>query len=270
MAPRVHRNIGPGSPAIGNQRVQYSCLPRRLYHQVRQSSACSTDIHLLPFLGWTHSLSLFHKTLEFTQLLDKFAIILVPIHLQGARNVTADALSQLDSPSPTEWRLPLGTSNSLFSAFRAALMNMFATAESKVTPIYVSPYPDNRAWAVDALSISWDDLGLIYAIPSSSNRSPDSGKNQNVSRNDGDSHRIAGSVTAMAPTPVTTQCTNTHATTGRGTVPVHSQPSSASVQCKPDISRLLGSKERYRDISESAIYRAAVKSQHHVPCSSAI
>ena len=40
---------------------------------------------------------------------------------------------------------------SLFSAFRAALMNMFATEESKVTPIYVSPYPDNRAWA---LSIS--------------------------------------------------------------------------------------------------------------------
>ena len=66
-------------------------------------------------------------------------------------------------------------------------------------------------------------------IPSSSNRSPDSGKNQNISRNDSDSHRIAGSVTAMAPTPVTTQCTNTHTNTGRGTVPVHSQPSSASV-----------------------------------------
>ena len=104
--------------------------------------------------GGGHSLSLFHKTM-----------ILVPTHLPGARNVTADALSRLDSPSPTEWRLPLGTSNSLFSAFRAALMNMFATAESKVTPIYVSPYPDNRAWAVDALSISWDDLGLIYAFP---------------------------------------------------------------------------------------------------------
>ena len=41
------------------------------------------------------------------------------------------------------------------------------------------------------------------------------------------------------------------------------------IQCKPDISRLLGSKQRYRNISESAIYRAAVKSQH-VPCSSAI
>ena len=98
------------------------------------------------------------------QLLDKLAIILVPTHLQGARNVTADALSWLDSPSPTEWRLPLGTSNSLFSAFRAVLMNMFATAENKVTPIYVSPYADDIAWAVKAISISWDDLGLIYAF----------------------------------------------------------------------------------------------------------
>ena len=72
-------------------------------------------------------------------------------------------------------------------------------------------------------------LRTDICIPSSSNRSPDSGKNQNISRNDSDSHRIAGSVTAMAPTPVTTQCTNTHTNTGRGTVPVHSQPSSASV-----------------------------------------
>ena len=44
-------------------------------------------------------------------------------------------------------------------------MNMFATAENKVTPIYVSSYPDDIAWAVEAISISWDDLGLIYAFP---------------------------------------------------------------------------------------------------------
>ena len=31
--------------------------------------------------------------------------------------------------------------------------------------LYVSPYPDDRAWAVDTLSLSWDDLGLVYAFP---------------------------------------------------------------------------------------------------------
>ena len=118
---------------------------------------------------------------------DKLAIIFVPAHLQGARNVTADALSRLDSPSPTEWRLPLGTSNSLFSAFGAALMNMFATAENKVTPIYVSPY---APFALRHCLGSRGHLHIVgwlrtdICIPSSSNRSPDSRKNQNVSRND--------------------------------------------------------------------------------------
>ena len=35
-----------------------------------------------------------------------------------------------------------------------------------------------------------------------------------------------------------------------------------NIQCKPDISRLVGSMERYRDISGSAIYRATAMSQN--------
>ena len=45
------------------------------------------------------------------------------------------------------------------------LRDMFATAENKVTPVYVSPYPGDRAWAVDALSISWEGWGLVHAFP---------------------------------------------------------------------------------------------------------
>ena len=37
------------------------------------------------------------------------------------------------------------------------------------------------------------------------------------------------------------------------------------IQCKPDISRLVGSKQWYRDISESAIYRATVMSPNQAP-----
>ena len=115
--------------------------------------------------GGTRSQSLFHKTLELFDLLDQCVITLVPTHLPGARNVTADALSQISQPSPTEWRLPTETLNNLFCAFGTPLIDMFATAENRVMPVYVSPYPDDRAWAVDALSLSWDDLGLVYAFP---------------------------------------------------------------------------------------------------------
>ena len=125
----------------------------------------STAVAYIRKQGGTHSPALFHKTLELFQLLDQFVITLIPTHLPGARNVTADALSRLHQPSPTEWRLQTEILNKLFYAFGTPLIDMFATAENKVTPIFVSPYPDDRAWAVDALSLSWDDLGLVYAFP---------------------------------------------------------------------------------------------------------
>ena len=125
----------------------------------------STAVAYIRKQGGTHSQALFHKTLELFKILDQFVITLIPTHLPGARNVTADALSRLSQPSPTEWHLQTETLNKLFYAFGTPLIDKFATAENKVTPIFVSPYPDDRAWAVDALSLSWDDLGLVYAFP---------------------------------------------------------------------------------------------------------
>ena len=125
----------------------------------------STAVAYIHKEGRIHSISLFNKTLELFHLLDRFVILLIPTHLPGARNVTADALSRINSVSPTEWRIPQETLHNLFSVLGTPLVDMFTTAENKVTPIYVSPYLDDRAWAVDALSISWDGLGLLYAFP---------------------------------------------------------------------------------------------------------
>ena len=36
--------------------------------------------------------------------------------------------------------------------------------KEQVAPIYISPYPDDRAWVIDAGSISWGSLGLVYAF----------------------------------------------------------------------------------------------------------
>ena len=103
--------------------------------------------------GATHSISLFNKTLELFHLLDQYVILLIPSHLPGARNATADALSRINSPSPTEWRIPQETLSNLFSVLGTTLVDMFTMAENNVTPVFVSPYPDNRVWEVDALSI---------------------------------------------------------------------------------------------------------------------
>ena len=139
-------------------------------HQWRHQSVrvyCdnSTAVAYIRKQGGTRSQSLFYKTLELFELLDQFVITLIPTQLPGARNVTADALSRISQPSPTEWRLPTETLNNLFCGFGTPLIDMFATAENKVMPVFVSPYPDDWAWAVDALFLSWDDLGLVYAFP---------------------------------------------------------------------------------------------------------
>ena len=62
----------------------------------------STAVAHIRKQGGTHSISLFNKTLRLFHLLDQIGILLIPTHLPGARNVTADALSRLNSPSPTE------------------------------------------------------------------------------------------------------------------------------------------------------------------------
>ena len=43
-------------------------------------------------------------------------------------------------------------------------VDLFATSFSKRLPLYVSPVPDPKAWAVDALSFSWKNV-LGYAFP---------------------------------------------------------------------------------------------------------
>ena len=55
--------------------------------------------------GAPYSGTLFTKTVELLHLSDLHHIILTPTHLPESRNVTADALPIMNSPSPPEWRL---------------------------------------------------------------------------------------------------------------------------------------------------------------------
>ena len=45
-------------------------------------------------------------------------------------------------------------------------MDLFATKLNAKLPLYVSPIPDEQAWTVDALNISWENL-IAYAFPPS-------------------------------------------------------------------------------------------------------
>ena len=76
------------------------------------------------------------------------------------RNVIADKLSRLGQTIQTEWSLH----QAICSRWHQPQVDLFATRFNNKLPQFVSPVPDPQAWAVDALSVSWEDLGP-YTFP---------------------------------------------------------------------------------------------------------
>ena len=64
----------------------------------------------------------------------------------------------------TEWSLHQEVFNLLVQAWHLPLVDMFATKYNCTLAQYVSPVPDPNAWAVDALTVSWDNLDM-YVFP---------------------------------------------------------------------------------------------------------
>ena len=63
-----------------------------------------------------------------------------------------------------EWSLHQEVFNLLFQRWHTPEVDLFATRYNNKLPKFVSPVLDPQAWAVDALSFSWEDLDL-YAFP---------------------------------------------------------------------------------------------------------
>jgi hypothetical protein len=91
-------------------------------------------------------------------------LTLVAIHVQGAANVLADALSRSHMVVPSEWTLSHRVLARVWLRFFKPILDLFASRFNHRLPVYVSPVPDSRAGAVDALSFSWTGLE-VYAFP---------------------------------------------------------------------------------------------------------
>ena len=143
--------------------------------------------------------------------------------------------------------------NNLFCVFGTPLIDMFATAENRVTPVNVSPYPDDRAWAVDTLSLSWDDLGLVYAFPPAP-IVPKLSKNPKIWGNHGHHDCVTTSIPTVAPSSSTVEHTSSNSSPGRQPVPVCAQPQTPPISPR---STAIG-------FSRMEIIRDVLKS-HHFP-----
>ena len=85
-------------------------------------------------------------------------------HIPGHLNVIADKLSRLGQIIQTEWSLLPEVFQQICNQWHQPQIDLFATRFNHKLPQFVSPVPDSLAVAVDALTLSWDELDA-YAFP---------------------------------------------------------------------------------------------------------
>ena len=76
----------------------------------------------------------------------------------GRLNMIADKLSRLGQTIQTKWSLHPEVFKAICSWWHQPQVDLFATRFNNKLPQFVSPVPDPQAWAVDALSLSWEGL----------------------------------------------------------------------------------------------------------------
>ena len=114
--------------------------------------------------GGTRSYSLLRLVTLMLEWCQTNKIVVKARHIAGHLNVIADRLSRPDQVLRTEWRLNIKVFQLLISIWDFPKVDMFATWENAQLPQFVSPLPNPKAWAVDALSMNWDNLQM-YAFP---------------------------------------------------------------------------------------------------------
>ena len=87
------------------------------------------------------------------------------VHIQGSFNVIADQLSRNTTIS-TEWSLPKQVFKQEVLRHEPRLeVDLFATSLNHQLKEYVSPCPDQKASAINALNVDWGRWNHLYLFP---------------------------------------------------------------------------------------------------------
>ena len=86
-------------------------------------------------------------------------------HIPGRLNVIVEKLSRLGQTIQMEWSLHPEVFQAICSRLHQPQVDLFATRFNNKLPQFVSPVPDPQAWAVDALSLSWENLDPYAFLP---------------------------------------------------------------------------------------------------------
>ena len=123
--------------------------------QVMVATDNSTVVSYINKQGGTRSSTLLRLTVDLLLWLESQSIIVRARHIPGCLNVIADHLSRPNQPIPTEWSLHPEIVSRIFRVCGTPEVDMFATLSNSHLPRFMSPVPEPRALAVDALSQDW-------------------------------------------------------------------------------------------------------------------
>ena len=134
-------------------------------HQVMVATDNSTVVSYINKQGGTRSPTLLHLTVDLSLWLEAQNIIVQARHIPGCLNVIADHLSRPNQPISTEWSLHPEIVKRIFRVWGTPEVDMFATLSNSYLPRFMSPIPEPRALAVDALSQDWGRGGQCTCFP---------------------------------------------------------------------------------------------------------
>ena len=180
---RHHAGVGrshggfPGTWTHTDRKLHINCLELKAVihalqhwaqvlqgHQVMIATDNSTVVSYINKQEGTHSPTLLRLTVELLLWLEAQNITVRARHIPGCLNVIADHLSCPNQPIPTEWFLHTEIVRRIFRVWGTPEVDMFATRSNSHLPRFMSPIPEPRALAVDALSQDWQGRSM-YMFP---------------------------------------------------------------------------------------------------------
>ena len=124
----------------------------------------STVVAYINKQGGTHSAEMYALLWKIMTWYHRYQITLKARHIPGCLNVMASLLSRSIQVQSTEWSLHPQVFKQICHKWFTTHVDLFATRLNHKVLLYVSPLPDQNAWDLDALNISWSGLSA-YAYP---------------------------------------------------------------------------------------------------------
>ena len=126
----------------------------------------STVVAYINKQGGTHSVEICALLWRIMSWCHRLKISLCTRHIPGCPNVITDYLARLTQNQSMEWSLHPQVFKRICKKWFTPQVDLFATRLNHKLPLYVSPVPDQKAWNIDPLNISWSGLVAYVYRPS--------------------------------------------------------------------------------------------------------